>query len=87
MTAQHPQPPSDARVVVLTRQGCHLCDEALAIIETVCRERGVPWQAVDVDSDPELKAAYTDHVPVTFVDGQQFSLWFVDAERLADAFG
>ena len=87
MIPRHLPAQSDARVVVLTREGCHLCDEAIAIIETVCAEHDVRWQAVDVDSDPELKAAYTDHVPVTFVDGQQFSLWFVDAERLADALG
>ncbi|MDO5533036.1 MAG: glutaredoxin family protein [Propionibacteriaceae bacterium] len=77
----------DARVVVLTRQGCHLCDDALAIIETVCRDQAVSWQAVDVDSDPDLRARYTDHVPVTFVDGEQHALWFVDADRLVAALG
>ena len=87
MTSAHPATQSDARVVVLTRRGCHLCDEALAIIETVCRERDVSWQAVDVDGDPGLRRQYTDHVPVTFVDGRQLSLWFVDAGQLADALG
>ena len=87
MTSAHPSTQSDARVVVLTRQGCHLCEEALATIETVCRERGVPWQAVDVDGDPELKRRYTDHVPVTFVDGRQLGMWFVDAGQLAAALG
>ena len=75
----------DPRVVVLTRQGCHLCDDAIAVIETVCRERDVPWQAVDVDSDPELRAQYTDHVPVTFVDGVRFALWFLDPDALRAA--
>ena len=73
------------RVVVLTRQGCHLCDDAIAVIETVCRERDVPWQAVDVDSEPELRAQYTDHVPVTFVDGEQLALWTLDETRLRAA--
>ncbi len=85
MSEQAPPPLPDARVVVLVRQGCHLCDDAIAIIETVCRERDVPWQAVDVDDDPVLRARYTDHVPVTFIDGRQHSLWFVDAERFAAA--
>lgn len=76
-----------ARVVVVTRQGCHLCDEAIVAIDTVCREKDVSWQAVDVDTDPELRVAYTDHVPVTFVDGVQHALWFVDAGRLAAALG
>lgn len=75
----------DARVVVLVREGCHLCDDALGIIETVCRDAGASWQAVDVDADPELRARYTDHVPVTFVDGAQHALWFVDAAELAGA--
>ena len=35
--------------------------------------------------DDALRAEFTDHVPVTFVDGEQFSLWFVDRERLAAA--
>lgn len=77
----------DARVVVLTRQGCHLCDDAIAIIETVCRERDVAWQTVDVDAHPDLRAEYTDHVPVTFVDGEQHAQWFLDAERFAAALG
>ncbi len=77
----------DTRVVVLTRQGCHLCDAAIAIIQRVCRDRAVPGLAVDVDADPALRAQYTDHVPVTFVDGVQHAQWFLDAERFAAALG
>lgn len=76
-----------ARVVVVTRRGCHLCDEALVAIDTVCRERNVSWQAVDVDTDPALRAALSDHVPVTFVDGVRHAEWFVDPGRLAAALG
>lgn len=75
------------RVAVLVRQGCHLCDDALQVIETVCRDADASWQAVDVDTDADLRARFTDHVPVTFVDGVQHSLWFVDAARLAEALG
>ncbi|MDN5570584.1 MAG: glutaredoxin family protein [Propionibacteriaceae bacterium] len=74
-----------ARVVVVTREGCHLCDEALVAVDTVCQELNISWQAVDVDADPSLRRDYTDHVPVTFVDGVQHALWFVDAGRLRDA--
>lgn len=86
MSNQTPPPPlPDARVVVLVRQGCHLCDDALIIIEQVCRGARASWQSVDVDTDPALRERYTDHVPVTFVDGVQHALWFVDARRLSDA--
>lgn len=85
MSVGAPMTLPDARVVVLVRQGCHLCDDAVAIITDVCAERGVAWAAVDVDEDPALRARYTDHVPVTFVDGEQLSLWFVERDRLVAA--
>jgi glutaredoxin len=77
-----PEVARSARVVVITRDGCHLCTEALTIVETVCDHLGVEWLAVDVDADEELRSVYTDHVPVTFVDGREFSIWVLDADRL-----
>lgn len=76
---------TEARVVLLVREGCHLCDDALATVRAVCAETGASWQVVDVDAEPQLRAEYTDHVPVTFVDGVRHALWFVDAERLRAA--
>jgi glutaredoxin len=70
------------RVVVLTRQGCHLCDDAIAQVAAVCAETGVGYAVLDVDSDPELQRRYTDQVPVTFVDGAQHDFWRVDPARL-----
>lgn len=74
-----------ARVVLLVRQGCHLCEDALNVVTEVCTRVGATWQSIDVDSDPELRASYTDHVPVTFVDGKQIAIWHLDADRLAEA--
>ena len=70
------------RVVVLTRQGCHLCDEAIARVAAVCAETGERYAVVDVDGDAELQRRYTDQVPVTFVDGAQHDFWRVDPARL-----
>ena len=75
----------DARVVVLVRQGCHLCDDALAIVSTVCARAGATWTSVDVDSDAQLRDQYTDHVPVTFVDDELHGYWFVDESALREA--
>lgn len=69
---------------MLLRQGCHLCVEALAVIESVCAERRVTWSAIDIDADPELRSEYSDHVPVTFVDGVLHARWFVDGARLGE---
>jgi Glutaredoxin-like domain (DUF836) len=73
------------RVVVLTRQGCHLCDVAIAQVAAVCAETGEAYAVLDVDGDPELQRRYTDRVPVTFVDGAQHDFWRVDPVRLRAA--
>jgi glutaredoxin len=72
-------------VVVLTRQGCHLCDEAIAQVAAVCAETGEAYAVLDIDSDPELQRRYTEQVPVTFVDGAQHDFWRVDPIRLKAA--
>jgi glutaredoxin len=73
------------RVVVLTRTGCHLCDEAIAQVAAVCAETGDAYALIDIDGDPELQRRYTDQVPVTFVDGAQHDFWRVDPVRLKAA--
>jgi len=74
-----------AEVTLLTREGCHLCEEALTIVSSVCAAHDASWRTIDVDTDPELRAAYTDHVPVIFVNGALHGYWFVDADKLAAA--
>jgi glutaredoxin len=81
--------PAVARVRLLTRTGCHLCDEARAVVAQVCAERGETYEEVDLDAaaadDPALLRRYTDEVPVTFVDGAQHAYWRVDPVRLRTA--
>jgi hypothetical protein len=74
-----------ARVVVLTRQGCHLCEQAIEVVATVCAKTGDSYTTRDVDADPELLRQYSDQVPVTFVDGAQHDFWRVDPARLRAA--
>jgi glutaredoxin len=74
-----------ARVLVLTRQGCHLCDEAIEVVAAVCAETGDFYATRDVDADPELVRLYSDQVPVIFVDGAQHDFWRVDPARLRAA--
>jgi len=74
-----------ARVLVLVRQGCHLCDQALEVVSAVCAETGDRYTTQDIDADPELLRRYTDEVPVTFVDGAQHDFWRVDPTRLRRA--
>lgn len=74
-----------ARVVVLTRAGCHLCEAAEQVVAGVVAETGDTWTTVDVDADPALVQRWSDEVPVTFVDGRQHDFWRVDPVRLREA--
>jgi predicted thioredoxin/glutaredoxin len=51
-------------VVLVTRQGCHLCDQAL----TLLRELGIDPKLADVDADAELFRLYDWRVPVVLAD-------------------
>jgi len=76
-----------ARVTLYSRPDCHLCEVAEATIAAVCAELGETYQVEWIDDDPDLRARFTDEVPVTFVDGRQHDYWRVDAERLRAALG
>ena len=54
-----------AAVLLVTRKGCHLCDDALRLL----RELGVEPQLADVDADDRLFQLYDWRVPVVLVDG------------------
>ncbi len=47
-----------AELRFLTRQGCHLCDDALALLN------GVRLDIIDIDLDPDLLLLYDERVPV-----------------------
>ncbi|MFT4294650.1 MAG: glutaredoxin family protein [Micropruina sp.] len=74
------------RVVVIVRDGCHLCVDAVAVAQRVCAEFGADFGTLDVDADPAL-AVHSDHVPVTFVDGRRLAIWFLDEAQLRAALG
>lgn len=69
----------------MTRQHCPGCDQAVADVRTVCDELGASWEICDVDTDPEWRAEYGDHLPVVLVDGVEHGFWYVEPERLRDA--
>ena len=72
-------------ITLLTRPGCHLCDDARAVIASVAAELGIPWQERDITgSDSDLRA-YGDMIPVTLIDGVQHDFWRVSEQRLRAA--
>jgi glutaredoxin len=57
-------------VVMYTRAGCHLCDDAWALLETARRQHGFTLKKVDIDADIELAERYGLEVPVVEVNGK-----------------
>jgi hypothetical protein len=75
----------DHAITLLSRPGCHLCDEARSVIARVAADLGVPWEERDITrSDSDLRA-YGEQIPVTLIDGVQHDFWHVSEERLRAA--
>jgi glutaredoxin len=74
-----------ARVTLLSKPGCHLCDDARAVIAAVAAELDVGWTEVDITADDELNSRWWEQIPVTLVDGAQHDFWRVDPKRLRAA--
>lgn len=74
-----------ARVVLYSKPGCHLCDDARAVVEAVCAELGEAYVEVDITTSAELMGRYGEEIPVTLVDGVQHDYWRVDPLRLRRA--
>lgn len=70
------------RVTLLTRAGCHLCDDARTIISQVTAELDETFLEIDITTDQQLYDKYWEQIPVTLVDGAQHDFFWVDAERL-----
>jgi hypothetical protein len=60
-----------ANVVLYSRPGCHLCDDARAALDEVRRELPFDLEVRDISGDRDLEAAYGHHIPVVTVDGAE----------------
>jgi glutaredoxin len=51
-------------IIVYTVPGCHLCDEAIGILNSFKDKYRLDIQVIDILSDPELIEKYQNDVPV-----------------------
>jgi glutaredoxin len=71
---------------MLGKPGCHLCDDARAVITEVLT--GFPAVTFDEKSildDPALLDEYAEEIPVVLIDGRVHTIWRVDPDRLRAA--
>ena len=77
--------PAAATITLLSRPGCHLCDEARAVISRVAADLGVPWEERDITRSQSDLQDYWEMIPVTFINGVQHDFWHVSEQRLRAA--
>ncbi len=71
------------RLRLLSRPGCHLCEEMRREVDALLADEPHTWEEVDVDSAPELAARYGNSIPVLFVNERLFAM--IRLPRLAAA--
>jgi hypothetical protein len=69
-------------VTLYGRLGCHLCDDARAVLERVRATHPFRLEEVDIESDDALFKRFLERIPVIAVDGEERFELFVDDEAL-----
>ena len=83
-------------VVVYSRRGCHLCEEALSTLANLRLRIGLRTGSeagpgtfeiseIFIDGDSDLEVKYGDQVPVIVIDGKVHDFYRVDPERFLGA--
>ncbi len=76
-------PPGDARLTLVTRADCHLCEELQSELEALRGRYPLPAVALaDVDADPQLLQRYGLKVPVLLLDGMPVCHFRLDRAEL-----
>lgn len=79
-------PPPALRL--LSRPGCHLCDEMRSVISPLVERLGGTLETVDVDSDPALAAQWGREIPVLLdADGRLVAKARDGAKRITRRLG
>ena len=77
---------SVARLTLLGKPGCHLCDDAREVVSAVLAEHpDVEFDERNILDDQALFDRYWEEIPVVLLDGTVHTVWKVDDARLRAA--
>lgn len=68
-------------VTVYSRHGCHLCEDAIATLESMREELAFTIDVIYIDGNPELEKLYGNEVPVIHINSEHHDFYKVDPER------
>jgi glutaredoxin len=71
-------------VTLYGKPGCHLCADALAVVERVRAGREFELELVDVSLDPQLQREYGERIPVLALDGEELFEFVVKEQALRE---
>src|SRR3954469_20392394 len=74
--------PGVSVVTVYGRPGCHLCDDALAVLERIRAEQPFALTTVNIEDDDALLRAYLERIPVVALDGEDVYHYYGDEQDL-----
>ena len=72
-------------MTLVTRGGCHLCDDAATRLRRLAADLGFAYREVDVDLSATLRAEFADRVPVVLIDGKEHGYWRLEEDRFRQA--
>ena len=72
---------SKAHVIVYSRPGCHLCDEAKTAIQNAGCSESFTLEEINIESDDELLKKYKYDIPVVTIDGEEAFKHRVDPQE------
>jgi hypothetical protein len=73
------------RVTFYGRAGCHLCDDAMNVLQRVRASHPFQLEVIDIETDDALLLGYLERIPVVAVDGEELFEFFVDEFQLTQA--
>jgi glutaredoxin len=73
------------RLTLYGKPGCHLCEEARAVVDAVRSRHPFELTEVDITRDPVLEARYRERIPVIAIDGQERLELVIEATELERA--
>jgi glutaredoxin len=73
------------KVTLITRAGCHLCQDAETRLAELHDELGFDLELLDVDADRNRANEYSDRVPVFLIDGAEHGYWRLEEQRFRSA--
>jgi Glutaredoxin-like domain (DUF836) len=75
---------SNVELLLLSKEDCHLCDEALEVIESVRRRHPFRLRVVKIAEGDEWYDRFWDKIPVGLVEGRMIFKYRVQSAELLE---